>query len=198
MLGKTSGEVFVLLLFISDLHFCWCSPHCFSTSFLTHPSVDYHYRWGFYTPFYTFSPANWRLILDTFIYRWGFYTQFYTFSPANWRLILDTFICSTILFLPRALRPWMGHLLYYPQTFFTSFSLTDIFKHRPGPSVCLIHSNPPPLYSERFSFKFCHILAQITCGSSLIYLLLTHFELFSLVQSYMYRPLKNTLSKTKL
>ena len=35
----------------------------------------------------------------------GFYTPFYTFSPAHRRVIRDTFICSTILFLPRALRP---------------------------------------------------------------------------------------------
>ena len=56
-------------------------------------------------------------------------------------------------------------------------------KHRPGPSVCLIHSNPQSSYSERFSFKFYHILSWIACGESLIYLLLTRFELFLLVQS---------------
>ena len=56
-------------------------------------------------------------------------------------------------------------------------------KHRPGPSVCLIHSNPQSSYSERFSFKFYHILSWIACGESLIYLLLTRFELLSLVQS---------------
>ena len=47
----------------------------------------------------------------------GFYTPFYTFSPAHRRVIRDTFICSTILFLPRALRPWVG--MFYPQAFFT-------------------------------------------------------------------------------
>ena len=58
-------------------------------------------------------------------------------------------------------------------------------KHRPGPSVCLIHSNPQSSYSERFIFKFYQILAWIACGESLIYLLLTRFDLFLLVQSHM-------------
>ena len=58
-------------------------------------------------------------------------------------------------------------------------------KHTPGSSVCLIHSNPQSSCSERFSFKFYHILSWIACGESLIYLLLTRFELFSLVQSQM-------------
>ena len=65
LLGKTSGEVFVLLLFISDLHFCWCSSHCFSTSFLTLP-------WtitiaGVFTPHFTLSVqliAGWFLTLS--------------------------------------------------------------------------------------------------------------------------------------
>ena len=54
----------------------------------------------------------------------GFYTPFYTFSPAHRRVIRDTFICSTIPFLPRALRPWVG--IFYPQAFFTLRSFTDI------------------------------------------------------------------------
>ena len=57
-------------------------------------------------------------------------------------------------------------------------------KHRPGPSVCLIHSNPQTSYSERFSFKFYHILAWIACGEGLIHQLFTCFKLFSLVQSH--------------
>ena len=47
----------------------------------------------------------------------GFYTPFYTFSPAHCRVIRDTFVCSTIPLLPRALRPWVG--IFYPQAFFT-------------------------------------------------------------------------------
>ena len=147
---------------------------------IPHPSVDYHQ---------------------------GFYTQFYTFSPAHPRVIRNTFIFDHS-FLPQALRSWVG--IFYPQAFFTLHSFTNILtcayqgflgsqqfflevcralywssKHRPRPSVCLIHTNPQTSYSKWFSFKFYLISAWITCASSLIYLLLTHFKLFSLVQSQM-------------
>ena len=60
-----------------------------------HPSVDY--RQGFYTPFYTFSPAHRRAIRDTFI------LTFLGFS-----------------FLPRVLRFWVS--IFYPRAFFTLHS----------------------------------------------------------------------------
>ena len=110
----------------------------------------------------------------------------------------------TIL-LPRALRFWVG--TFHPQAFFALHSFTDILPAfirtslgagsfslgfpglhtdpQDSPSVCLIHSNPQSLYSERFFFNFYHIFAWIACAESLIYLLLTRFKLFSLVQSYM-------------
>ena len=132
---------------------------------------------------------------------------FYTFSSAHCRVVRETLIFNhSVMFLPRALRTWVD--IFYQQAFFTLCSFTDILtcvyqglpgsrqfflevcrasywssKHRPGPSVCLIHSNPQSSYSERFSFKFYHILSWIACGESLIYLLLTCFKLFSLVQS---------------
>ena len=68
-------------------------------------------------------------------------------------------------------------------------------KQRIGPSVCLIDSNPPWSYSEEFIFKFYQILSWITCGKSLVCLLLTRFKIFSLVQSHMSRLLNNSLSK---
>ena len=57
-------------------------------------------------------------------------------------------------------------------------------KHRLGLSVCLIHSDAQHWYSEEFAFKSYQILPKITCGNKLVYLLLTRFELFSLVQKY--------------
>ena len=138
----------------------------------------------------------------------GFYTHFTLLAQpiAEW-FIRDTFIFNhSVISLPRALRPWVG--IFYPQAFFTLHSFTDILtciyqgfprsrqffleicrasywssKHRTGPSVCLIHSNPQTSYSERFSFKSYHTLAWIAYGESLIYLLLTRFEL-SKYQSY--------------
>ena len=138
-----------------------------------------------------------------------FLYPFYTFSPAHRRVVCDTFIFNhSVIFLPRALWPWVG--IFYSQAFFTLCSFTDILicvyqgftgsqqffleicrasywfsKHRPGPSVCLVLSNPQSSYSKRFSFKFYHILAWIACGESLIYLLLTRFELLLLVQTHM-------------
>ena len=163
LLGRTSEEVFVVSSFC-----CWCSSFHFWSSFychlsiffihillfdiIPHPSVDY--RRGFYTPFYTFSPAHRRVIRDTFIFN------------------------HSVIFLPRALRFWAG--VFYPQAFFTLRSFTDSFdstciyqdlpgsrqfflkacrasywssKHRSCPSVCLIYSNPQKIYTGRFYLR---------------------------------------------
>ena len=114
--------------------FCCCSSHCFSKSSLT---------------------LSWTII--------GVFTPHFIFSV---RPIAEWFARNFHLFnhsiLPRALRPWVAIL--YPQAFFTLCSFTDIltsvcqgfpwsrqfflkvcrtsywsWKHRPGPSVCLIH-----------------------------------------------------------
>ena len=176
---------FLYLHFIFDLHFV----------------VVHHLPFFFIHIFFSTSSLTLPWAIGDFLH------QFYTFSPAHRRVIRDTFIFNhSVISLPRALRPWVG--IFYPQAFFTLHSFTDILtcvyqgfpgswqfflevcrasywssKHRPGLSVCLIHSNPQSSYSERFSFKFYHILSWIACGESLIYLLLTRFELFSLVQS---------------
>ena len=149
LLGRTTEEVFVVSLFCcqcSSFHF-WYSFCCHLSIFfihillfdiIPHPSVDY--RRGFYTSFYTFSPAHRRVIRDSFIFK------------------------HSVICLPRALRFWVGG--FYPQAFFTLRSFTDnlcvyqglpgswqffleaynasywSLKHRPDPSVCLIHSNP--------------------------------------------------------
>ena len=90
----------------------------------------------------------------------------------------DYFWLPLLFHLARALRFWVG--VIYPQAFFTLRSFTDIFdstcvyqglpgsrqfflevcrasywssKHRPGPSVCLIHSNPQKIYTGRFYLR---------------------------------------------
>ena len=109
---------------------------------------------------------------------------FYTFSPDHRRVIRDIFKHSIILFFTL----WR---------FFTLRSFTDIltcvYQGFPGSrqfflEVCRAsywssNYRPGPSYSKQFGFKFYHILSWIACGESLIYLLLTHFELLSLVQS---------------
>ena len=95
--------IFILLLLYLHLSMFFILLLFFSLLFdvIPHPSVDY---------------------------RQGFYTPFYTFSSAHRRVICDTFICSTILFLPRALRPWVG--IFYSQAFFTLCSFTNILNLR--------------------------------------------------------------------
>ena len=56
----------VVSSFVDVLHFAVVSSH-FLLDIIPHPSVDY--RRGFYTPFYTFSPAHHRVICDTFIFQ---------------------------------------------------------------------------------------------------------------------------------
>ena len=51
---------------------------------------------------------------------------------------------------------WQSFLEVFRASYWSS-------KHRPGPSVCLIHSNPQSSYSEKFIFKFYYILSWITC-----------------------------------
>ena len=126
---------------------------------------------------------------------------------------LAPFDCLLLFHLPRTLRFWVG--IFYSQGFFLPYAscvyqglpgsrqfFLEVFrdscwssKQRIGPSVCLIDSNPPWSYSEEFIFKFYQILSWITCGKSLVCLLLTRFKIFSLVQSHMSRLLNNTLSK---
>ena len=106
-----------------------------------------------------------------------FLDSFCTFIPAHCRVIHNTFIFNhSIIFLPRALRFWVGtgvfDLTLLPdilaQPAFIKVSLEagsyflEIFrasywssKHRPGPSVCLIHSNPQS--SVHLNFVFTHV-----------------------------------------
>ena len=90
---------FLYLNFIFDLHFVvvlhlsmFFIHTCFSSSSLTLPWTIA----GFLHPFYTFSPAHRRVICDTFIFN------------------------HSVIFLPRALRFWVG--IFYPQVFFTLHS----------------------------------------------------------------------------
>ena len=138
----------------------------------------------------------------------GVFTPHFTLSAqpiAEWFATLS-FFDHSVIFLPRALRPWMG--IFLPTGV---FYLTLLHRHfnlrlsrlpwKPAVlpwslqgfililetqtwAICLFDSQWSTIsYSERFSFKFYYILGWIVCDESLIYLLLTRFKLFSLVQS---------------
>ena len=141
------------------LHFIFVSSFHFWSSFVDvlHFVVVSSFTFTFW---HHRSPYLWTIA--------RFLHTFHTFSPAHCRVICDTFIFNfSVIFLPRALRFWMG--IFYPQAFFTLCSFSNIFdstciyqglprsrqfflevcralywssKHRPSPSVCLIHSNP--------------------------------------------------------
>ena len=202
LLGRTSEEAFVVvdLPFIFGFHFIFVSSFHFWSSFcccslfadvlhshllfdiIPHPAVDYR---QIFTPILYFQPSPSQSD-----------SRHFHFQPFR--------------YLHAASATALSEHFFYPQAFFALRSFTDILtcvyqgfpgsqqffleifrasywssKHRPSLSVCLIHSNPQSSYSEWFSFKFYHILSWIACAESLIYLRLTRFELFLLVQSDM-------------
>ena len=167
MLGRTSEgfcDVDLHFFVVAVLHLSFFFIHIFfSTSSLTLPWTIAR----FLDPFCTFSPAHRRVICDTFIFN------------------------HSVIFLPRALRFWVG--IFYPQAFFTLRSFTDILtcvyqgfpgsrqfflevcrasywssKHRPGPSVCLIHSNPQSFIHLKFVFMHVNIAKVLLVVKTLI------------------------------
>ena len=112
-----------------------------------------------------------------------FLDPFFTFCPAYRRVICDTFIFNhSVIFLPRALRFWVG--IFYLELLPDIFGTTCFYqgfpgsrqlfleicrasywssKHRPGPSVCLIHSNPESFIHLKFVFTQVNIAKVFTC-----------------------------------
>ena len=174
---------YLYLHFIFDLHFV-VVPHLFfffihiffSASSLTLPWTIAR----FLHPFYNFSPTHRRVIRDT---------PFHYLLTASATVLSGHFLPTGVFYPTLLYQHFICAYERFPgsRKFFLEACRASYWssKHRPGPSVCLIHSNPQSSYSERFSFKFYHILSWIACGESLIYLLLTRFKLFSLVQSHM-------------
>ena len=173
--------IFILLLYL-HLSMFFILLLFLLIAFRRHPSPFRGLSPGFLHSILYFRPAHRRVIRDTFIFR--------PFHLAASATALSGHFLPTGVFYLTLLPNIFGTTCFYQglpgsQQFFLEVCRASYWssKHRPGPSVCLIHSNPQSSYSERFSFKFYHILSWIACGESLIYLLLTRFELFSLVQS---------------
>ena len=154
---------------------------------IPHPSVTID---GFLHPLFTFNPAHRRVIRDTFIltfpgpafiflpqvsFEWEFFTKgvFLLYAPSPH--FCHNLLLSRSPWLPAVL-PWSLH------------SFMVILKTQTRSSVLLIHSNPQSWYSEEFLFKSYYTIITLpwfTSGKKFGYLLLTRFELFSLVQSHM-------------
>ena len=163
--------IFILLLFF----ICRCSS--FTFAFRHHPSPFRGLSPGFYTHYIlSVQPiAEWYSHFQPFRY-------LLTASATD---LCGHFLLTDIFYLTllhrhfnlRLSRPaWEPAVLPWS---LQGFILILVTKTQP---ICLINSNPQSSYSERFSFKFYHILLWIGCGE--IYLLLTRFELLSLVQSH--------------
>ena len=103
----------------------------------------------------------------------------------------DYFRLPFLFHLPRTLRFWVG--IFYPQAFFTLRSFPTFLeqpafikvslgagsyflescrasywssKHRPGPSVCLIHSNTQSSIHLKSVFMHVNIAKSFTCGEN--------------------------------
>ena len=140
----------------------------------------------------------------------GFLHPFYTFSQVHRRVIRNTFIFNhSVIFLPRTLRPWVG--IFLPTGV---FCLTLLHRHfKPafikaslGASCSSlkfagVHADPRNtdpahlfvwftvihnLQIQKNSFLNCiKYYLELLVVKSLVYLLLTCFKLFLLVQSHM-------------
>ena len=160
LLGRTSGEVFVLLS-SSHLSMLFILLLFFSLLFdiIPHPPVDY--RRGFYTPFYTFSPAHRRVIRNSLFN--------HSVLAASATALSEHFL-PTGIFYVTLLPDIFGTTCFYQgfpgsrQLFLESCSASYwSSKHRPGPSVCLIHSNPQSFIHLKFVFIHVNIANVFTC-----------------------------------
>ena len=163
LLGRTSGKVFVLLS-SSHLSMLFILLLFFSLLFdiIPHPPVDY--RRGFYTPFYTFSPAHRRVIRDTFIFR-----PFHYLLTASAMVLSGHFLPTGVFYLT-LLPDIFGTTCFYQgfpgsRKLFLEICRTSYWssKQKPAPSVCLIHGNSQSFIHLKFVFIHVNIANVFTC-----------------------------------
>ena len=133
----------------------------FSTSSLTLPWTIAR----FLDPFCTFSPAHSRVIRVTFIFR-----PFHYLLTASVTVLSGHFL-PTGVFLPYPpsqlfwhipdifaqpafIKVLLGTGSYFLESCRTSYGSS---KHKPGPSICLIHSNPQSFRHLKFLFMHVNI-----------------------------------------
>ena len=156
MLGKTSGsfcDVDLHFVVVAVLHLSFFFIHIFFlTSSLTLPWTIAR----FLDPFCTFSSAHRRVIRDTFIFQPFRYllTASATVLSGHFLPTGDFYLTliPDILAKPAFIKVLLGAGSYFLESCRASYWSS---KHRPGPSVCLIHSNPQS--SIHLNFVFMHV-----------------------------------------
>ena len=143
LLGRTSSEVFVMLVIAAVLHFC-----CYSSfiAFPRHPSPFRGLSWGFHSHFILSAQpiAEWfaTVSFSTFPR-----SSFHSFN-ASATVLSGHFLPAGIFYLPFLHRHFTCVYQGFPgsRQFFLEVCRASYWslKHRTGPSVCLIHSNPQP------------------------------------------------------
>ena len=161
---------------------CWSSFCCYSLfvnvfhshflfDIMPHPSVDYR---QVFRPILYFQPSPSQsdsrhfhfstIPLSSYRERYGFEWAFFThrrflpYAPSQhfWHI-------PNILAQPAFIKvlPWAGS--YFLESCRASYWSS---KHRPDPSVCLIHSNPQSFIHLKFVFMHVNIAKVFTCGKN--------------------------------
>ena len=133
---------------------------------IPHPSVDYC---QVFRPILYFQPIPCRVICDTFIFR-----PFHYLLTASATVLSGHFLPTGVFYL--TLLPNIFHTTYFYQGFPGSQQLFLesrrasywSLKHRPGSSVCLIHSNPQSFIHLKFVFIHVNIAKVLLVGKTLI------------------------------
>ena len=124
---------------------------------IVHPSVDYI---RVFTPILYFQPSLSQSDLRHFHFQ-----PFCYLLPASATVLSGYFLATGAFYLTLLHRHFTCVYKGLPGSpqFFLEVCRTSYLssKHRSGPSVCLIHSNPQSPYSERSIFKVYYILAGI-------------------------------------
>ena len=171
LLGRTSGgfcDVDLHFVVVVVLHWSFFFIHIFfSTSSFTLPWTITR----FLVPFCTFSPAHRRVIHDTFIFQ----PFHYRLTASAMVLVLSgDFLPTGIFYLtllpnilaqPAFIKVSLGTGSYCLESCRASYWSS---KHRPGPSVCLIHSNPRSSIHLSFVFKHVNITKVLLVVKTLI------------------------------
>ena len=161
--------------------FLWCCLHFVAVAVLhlwfffiriLVSTSTFTFRWTiarFLEPFFTFSPAHSRMIRGTFIFQpfRDLLTESATtlsgyFSPTGvFYLIPITNILAQAAFVKVSLGPGSYFLESCRVSYWSS-------KHRPGPSVCLIHSNPQSFLHLKSVFMHVNIAKVLLVVKTLI------------------------------